>query len=262
MTDPFKPEITAENMPTRNDDLVYGSISASRITAGDLKMEAVLPISLDYLKESARTAAGSLKYGTVHPDHALKVLQEVQLIAGRVDVIKKALAYGKTPSDFPIGGTSRTPNTLENVDANVLHGILGVISEAGELAELLCTAIMTGQPINRPRTIDESGDILWYMAMLYRAIDSSFDEAMVKNIAKLKARFPDKFEASLAINKDTAVEQAAVDDLFGVETPPIHDEIGYETPPINDDLYSGSVGYRGEQARPVSLAQPKTGYSK
>lgn len=102
----------------------------------------------------------------------------------------------------------RTKNTvyykIDNED--LVHGIQGIATEAGELLDLVKKYHAYGKEFSREKIIDETGDVLWYVALLLKSVGSTFDEAMTRNITKLRTRFPDKFSEELAINKDVAKE--------------------------------------------------------
>lgn len=83
----------------------------------------------------------------------------------------------------------------------LLHGAIGMVGEAGEVSELIKKHMLYGQIVDRDKLIKECGDVLWYMAVLLRAIDSSFEECMDANIGKLQARYPHKFSELAAIER-------------------------------------------------------------
>lgn len=56
--------------------------------------------------------------------------------------------------------------------------------------------------------------VLRYLRELYHltySLGVSFEEVCDKNLSKLRARFPDKFDAEKAINRDVAAEDAAME---------------------------------------------------
>src|SRR5262249_14290914 len=90
----------------------------------------------------------------------------------------------------------------------ILHGILGVMTESGELAEAIHNALSNSEAsLDVVNLSEEIGDLQWYEAMLARAIGTDFDTLQRQNIAKLKARFPDKFTESAANNRDLEKER-------------------------------------------------------
>jgi len=79
------------------------------------------------------------------------------------------------------------------------HGIVGLISEVGELATLYKKLIFygKGEVSLKEDMADELGDCLWYIALIANALNLDLDQVMKANIAKLKVRFPDKFDSDL-----------------------------------------------------------------
>lgn len=76
----------------------------------------------------------------------------------------------------------------------LLTAALGISAEAGELTEIVKKVFLQGKPYNEDNIIHlkkEAGDILWYMAQLCIALDTTFEELMELNYEKLSARFPE-----------------------------------------------------------------------
>lgn len=88
-----------------------------------------------------------------------------------------------------------------------MHGIFGVVTESAELIEALAAAVIDEEPLDRTNVIEEAGDLLWYIALILRSVDSSIDEAMDRNIAKLEKRYKEKFTTEQALNRDLATER-------------------------------------------------------
>jgi NTP pyrophosphatase (non-canonical NTP hydrolase) len=121
-----------------------------------------------------------------------------------------------TPSEYmqESARTENTPDFIKNDDsslaAHVMHGAMGVVTEAGELMDAMKRHLIYSKPLDRTNVIEEVGDQLWYIALVLRSIGSTFEEAMDLNIAKLRVRFPDKFDPERALNHDLVAERAAL----------------------------------------------------
>lgn len=102
--------------------------------------------------------------------------------------------------------------TGDEFNAKLLHYVLGVGTEAGELQDIVKKAVIYGKEIDRTNLVEEVGDVLWYLSRLLTVLDSTFDEAMEKNINKLKARYGDKFTEHAALNRDLDKELKALND--------------------------------------------------
>lgn len=89
---------------------------------------------------------------------------------------------------------------LSERQADFLHALLGISGESGELVDGFKKHLIYNKPVDIGNLIEEAGDILWYMALLFRTIGVPFEQVMLENIDKLKARYPDKYsdEAALA----------------------------------------------------------------
>lgn len=110
-------------------------------------------------------------------------------------------------SDFPAIQGRLFPQSGEVALARLLHASLGLQTESAEVADLIKKGIFYGKPVDSNKVIDELGDIMWYLALAADAMGHSLEHIMITNIAKLRERYKDgRFDADLAINKDTARE--------------------------------------------------------
>lgn len=167
-----------------------------------------------YQADAARTASGTFHADLVTPSTLLDAINEVQLSAKHIDKIKKALFYGKEDADLAFVRSLKGKESYGQVEVDLIHSILGIYTEAAELLELLGVALYNKDtPLSyeengefENKLVNESGDGLWYHAMLYRLLETNFDEVASKNIAKLRKRFPVKFTEDLAVNRDEASE--------------------------------------------------------
>lgn len=101
----------------------------------------------------------------------------------------------------------RTAPQNQTSQEDLIHGILGIITELGEYADPTKKNLYYGKPIDKINKKEEIGDLMWYVAILCRAEDVDMDSVAVANINKLKARYPDKFYQNKAINRDLAAER-------------------------------------------------------
>lgn len=95
---------------------------------------------------------------------------------------------------------------LIDMDPRVFHAIIGIMTEATELAEQLLKGVQ-GEEVDRVNLLEEVGDNFWYIAVLLDALQSNPDNVLETVIEKLKARFPDKFTSEAAINRNTKKER-------------------------------------------------------
>lgn len=92
-------------------------------------------------------------------------------------------------------------------DMNMLHGAIGIGTEAGELLDAFKRNIFYGKPLDRVNIKEELGDIMWYIAILCRELDLDMDDILQTNIDKLRARYPEKFSSEHALNRDLEKER-------------------------------------------------------
>ena len=127
--------------------------------------------------------------------------------ANRLDKIKKSLFYGKENAfAWRIAdGENGCQGFDDALKQDILHGILGIATEAGELVEALNGKF---DPTN---IMEEVGDVMWYQAIICNALGTNFSNTQVQNIAKLRSRFPNKFTEYDANNRDLGKEREVLE---------------------------------------------------
>lgn len=140
--------------------------------------------------------------------------------ANNLDTIKKALFYGKDlkldwSGDKHIAVIKEYALNIDteefNIDPKILHSILGIAGEAGELAELL-KATLIGAELDITNLIEELGDIFWFTHIPYILTDTDVQTTLRANLLKLYARFGDKFTEDKAINRDLERERKTLEE--------------------------------------------------
>lgn len=91
------------------------------------------------------------------------------------------------------------------------HAIDGIASESGELVDAIKKAKYYGKELDLTNLKEEGGDILWYLALMFDELGTTFEAEMLRNNAKLRSRFPDKFTEELATNRDLGKERAILE---------------------------------------------------
>ena len=84
----------------------------------------------------------------------------------------------------------------------LVNGVMGLCGESGETIDIVKKHLHQGHPLDREKLIKELGDIAWYLAETAYALDVSLDEVLERNIAKLKARYPDGFDTEKSIHRE------------------------------------------------------------
>ena len=94
---------------------------------------------------------------------------------------------------------------------NLMHMAAGISGEAGEVIDIVKKNFAYGKPLDTAHLVEELGDLLFYINGMLWMIDCSWQDVLLRNIAKLESRYPEgSFSAARAINRDLAAEQAAM----------------------------------------------------
>ena len=94
----------------------------------------------------------------------------------------------------------------------MLHGACGAVTESGELMDMLKKHIFYGAPFDTVNVEEELGDLCWYISLILVSLEDygsfmKWEDIWEKNIAKLKARYGEKFTEEAAVNRDLKKER-------------------------------------------------------
>lgn len=72
--------------------------------------------------------------------------------------------------------------------AEQYHAVLGLVGEAGEVAELFKKQLRGERPVDEERLLKQLGDVLYYLVTLARLFDFRASHVMTENMHKLQSR--------------------------------------------------------------------------
>lgn len=162
----------------------------------------------------------------------LRVLSLLAAAAAVADTFKRGVFYGKGLNKPKLEGELRTlqdalydaQTVLQRLDVpedtpvpitapnlRLLHGAVGIFGESGEMIEALIKQIQTGE-LDTVNFGEETGDVDWYKAIIHD--ETGVDETVTREavVAKLKARYGDKFTSDAATSRDLAAERAVLEE--------------------------------------------------
>ena len=93
-----------------------------------------------------------------------------------------------------------------------LHAAIGISTEAGELVDAFKKAFFYGKDLDRVNVLEEVGDLMWYVALLLDSMGEDFEKILQTVISKLQARYPEKFDATLAEKRDLITERKVLEE--------------------------------------------------
>jgi NTP pyrophosphatase (non-canonical NTP hydrolase) len=73
-----------------------------------------------------------------------------------------------------------------------LLGALGLAGESGEVVDYLKKVLIHGEELDRSKLVDELGDVMWYIHLIYNTYNISMTEVLEGNIKKLCERYPEQ----------------------------------------------------------------------
>lgn len=170
---------------------------------------------MSYIDEANQTKSDQFHGDIVSYGYFITVLQQCATKLAELDAIKKALFYGKDGEEDVAVDCDMMPNLVaknRQQGIDLMHGIIGKATEAGELLEALLDCFKAdGQGIDKINVMEELGDGQWYDAVLAKALGFTFEEVQKINIDKLRARYPQKFTELDAQNRDLVEERTVLE---------------------------------------------------
>ena len=166
------------------DDMIY-------MLDGPEQREAQAEASWDYIAETDVTASNMDGRALCDAIGFRDALQAFIIAAERMDLYKKVLFRGRQPSEIGLPMPTKGESLADYValeDLDLLHGVVGVATESGELCEVILAYTNKCDPIDRVNVCEEIGDELWYLSRIVKWGKTSFDDEMHRNIRKLRAR--------------------------------------------------------------------------
>ena len=155
-------------------------------------------------------------------------IQSLIAMGNILDQIKKQAFYGKpydlTALHLHFNAASEALTTLSTITADelntnttrfevnprIFHAVVGISTEATELLEAL--QLHDGE-MDYTNLLEEFGDIDWYKAIGIDELGGDWSDILDKIIAKLRARYPEKFTSEDAINRDLDAEREILDTM-------------------------------------------------
>ena len=105
------------------------------------------------------------------------------------------------PIDFTKFCKSLSNDDLADVNPAIIHAVIGIGSESGELQDALKKALVYHAPLDFNNVKEEIGDLLHYIARLINTCGWSFEEVMDANVKKLKKRYPNGYSHQAGLER-------------------------------------------------------------
>lgn len=171
---------------------------------------------MSYIEEANQTKSDQFHGELVSAHYFQTLVRGIIARLEELDKVKKALFYGKKPegqgfigpADLDCGELPLVLVGDQAIGVDLIHGIIGKATEAGELLEAMMEAMESPFAyIDQVNVKEEVADGQWYDAVIAKALGFTFEEIQATNIHKLRKRYPNKFTEYDAINRDLPVER-------------------------------------------------------
>jgi len=137
------------------------------------------------------------------------------------DYLKAHIFYGKDKdiveefNNLIEGIKDECPVQIGDQSVQIIHGLLGIVSESAELARAVLLGLTNDCKYDVVNFKEEIGDVVVYASVICNALGFTLEDAMKANIAKRAKRFPDGFTEFHAVNRDTVAERKILEEGSG-----------------------------------------------
>jgi NTP pyrophosphatase (non-canonical NTP hydrolase) len=172
----------------------------------------------DYIEETDKTASGVFNPENVGIIEFTNALAAAIHAGEEMNKFKKALFRKQTREEAGLLPLQPQPllsdalrDRAEEFD-DLFHGTVGLITETGEMAEIIYKFLAANVEPDVVNVREEIGDNLWYLSRLVKWAKSTFAAEMHRNIEKLRNRHgAGGFNKERDINRDLDAEHAVLE---------------------------------------------------
>lgn len=164
-----------------------------------------------YNEEDGWGSAGTVYVGEVvatEKMNRIKIFEESLRFPKKEQMTSKEYVSGCLMTESPC--TDEVDDRMVDC-GRLLHAGIGMSTESGEILDQLKKHIYYGRALDKVNLVEEVGDLFFYAAIACDVLDVTFEEVMVKNKAKLAARYGEKFSSEAAINRDLEKERSILE---------------------------------------------------
>lgn len=155
----------------------------------------------------------SQQYHEVDPRVFHYILNSVVNKTNDLDLLKKAIFYGKELAFHPDVRLLKTEVNPLNLHPDLAHAIIGLATEAGEMLDRLISMATRTQPdaMDTLNLVEEAGDLFWYFNLLLYHLQADLPSVLDANARKLIKRYPEKaFTSTHALDRNIEAEIEAL----------------------------------------------------
>lgn len=106
---------------------------------------------------------------------------------------------GMSPNEYQM--LALRTASKEAMENPTLNGVLGLGGESGECLDMVKKHLFQGHDLDKAKMAKELGDVAWYLALTAYGIGYDMEDILRMNIEKLRARYPDGFDAEHSLHR-------------------------------------------------------------
>lgn len=144
-----------------------------------------------------------------------ELIRSISKIGSKADKIKRMAFYGQASPSKQKVTYANFEGVMDCFDslcddkqfARLIHAVLGIMSELGEIATELGDSIQAKRNPNVVNLLEEFGDVGWYIPVGCDALGSSLEDVQCAIVAKLAKRYGDTSKANPTFTEARAAKR-------------------------------------------------------
>ena len=170
-----------------------------------------------FVEKCGRTLSPNYHLDSLDQNAVMEAMEDFIAAGERLDALKKAFAYGSEKRIKDFNGPCYNPSEDKDIpyrhaiDYDILHGVLGMATESVEMVAAVYTAMYETGELDVVNLNEEVFDSDWYRCLLIKT-QAQQEILWVRGIAKLAARFPEKFDSETELNRDVEAERVILEE--------------------------------------------------
>lgn len=179
----------------------YGTEALKAVIAFAFEKLEIARIVVDHMAENPASGAVMRKAGMTHiGTEKGKYCKHNRCHDAEVYEIRNENRREMTPNAYQKLAMTTLNPALSKQDM-LLNGVMGLCGEAGEVIDIVKKHLHQGHDLDKKALAGELGDIAWYLAETAWALGIPLEDIFKGNIAKLKQRYPDGFDAERSMGR-------------------------------------------------------------
>jgi len=157
---------------------------------------------------------GEHEYDLVEEVNMKTTASTADVTTGQIYLLRFLDSCAKTSSINTPESKCSAASRINAYNIQLLHGAIGIATEAGELLDAIKKFVFYGEALDRTNILEELGDLLWYVSEALTCLKSTYPEIMEAVIKKLEKRYGETFTQKAALERNIEEERSVLEECL------------------------------------------------